>query len=821
MGLFDAIKGILNPEIISTYEEIINSHSEAFRRWKGRQIVGTFSSTYNFSPSYNDKYYIATHKSEILRVEQEIAEEKAFEKRKQEVINAASKYPHAFYALVKRLGLSSIPGITVTLPGERKSKYAKKQAEQAQQQKTNPNKSVKSVLDYIDIDSINRLGSFINTSSPYSGKKVERSIKTLDKEEYEKLYLHLYELADEERKIEVSLKKEDTVIKFEDEVLCDKKRLTYYKKFVDSKLVTTNVEEYCVAHLSQLDDFINDIIHSEYKRITMEYPLGAKYFEDGHRYSKIPKEENVVNNEMRIISLDDACKKYDELKKKYPIGVPALEKYYSYDDGKNSADLSIEEVVEREEEIKIFQIYAREAAFYANWEQTQIDFNSKCRKLRDSVLSGWGCYKYNIPFSKVKENGEEVKGELTVWQMFYNSFSEDESVDTSYYPKMGENRKLASQLLNNEVRYKSHIYDKIVNYIEELRKIYKNEDEIYIKFACTGLENRKEVIEYQFKYLKTELDKRGIKHSLVQKSPIFIEDQVRYVVIDLVTTNEQLRENVSMLLDAKRYCRKYCSKEIRFNCFSDIVYITVLKGYDKQEMIALNKAKEHEIKMKAEEKRKQEEEEIRKEKERQQEEQRKQNEILSLRSCVSSWDTLFLTLPYNYLLPYYPTSCDFEANNEEWNDRWLVWNFKNTPGKTNLLQHEQALSNLIPRLTRLLQDTFGLDLPKLTLVCIPAASRINNDARYRDFSERLVRITGMENAFGHIQIVKDAVPKHLGGTGIPVLQFDESFFKDKYVILFDDIITKGNSMLRFKNKLESCGATVIAGVSIGKTHHER
>lgn len=101
MGLFDAIKGILNPEIISTYEEIINSHSEAFRRWKGRQIVGTFSSTYNFSPSYNDKYYIATHKSEILRVEQEIAEEKAFEKRKQEVINAASKYPHAFYALVK------------------------------------------------------------------------------------------------------------------------------------------------------------------------------------------------------------------------------------------------------------------------------------------------------------------------------------------------------------------------------------------------------------------------------------------------------------------------------------------------------------------------------------------------------------------------------------------------------------------------------------------------------------------------------------------------------------------------------------------------
>ena len=48
-------------------------------------------------------------------------------------------------------------------------------------------------------------------------------------------------------------------------------------------------------------------------------------------------------------------KNMTNLKKKYPIGVPALEKYYSYDDGKNSVDLSIEEVVEREEEIKNFK----------------------------------------------------------------------------------------------------------------------------------------------------------------------------------------------------------------------------------------------------------------------------------------------------------------------------------------------------------------------------------------------------------------------------------------------------------------------------------
>ena len=79
----------------------------------------------------------------------------------------------------------------------------------------------------------------------------------------------------------------------------------------------------------------------------------------------------------------------------------------------------------------------------------------------------------------------------------------------------------------------------------------------------------------------------------------------------------------------------------------------------------------------------------------------------------------------------------------------------------------------------------------------------------------------MKNGYGYIEIIKDATPKHLGGTGVPTLQFDENYFKGKKILLFDDIITKGNSMLRFKQKLESLGATIIAGISIGKTKHER
>ena len=103
MGLFDSILGVFNPDVISKYKNLVNNHPEAFRRWKGKQIVGTLSQCFDFEPTYSDKSYIASHEKEILAFEAIIAEEKAFEKRRQKVIKAASDYPHAFVVLLLSL----------------------------------------------------------------------------------------------------------------------------------------------------------------------------------------------------------------------------------------------------------------------------------------------------------------------------------------------------------------------------------------------------------------------------------------------------------------------------------------------------------------------------------------------------------------------------------------------------------------------------------------------------------------------------------------------------------------------------------------------
>ena len=123
----------------------------------------------------------------------------------------------------------------------------------------------------------------------------------------------------------------------------------------------------------------------------------------------------------------------------------------------------------------------------------------------------------------------------------------------------------------------------------------------------------------------------------------------------------------------------------------------------------------------------------------------------------------------------------------------------------------------------LLSTFSGYSLKYLTLVCIPASSQAKTKARYEEFSSIICEESGMINAYPHITVTEERLEKHLGGTNTDTdkLSFDEDFFKGKYVLLFDDIITSGDSMRTFQRKIEALGATVVGGLCLGKTKHER
>ena len=284
------------------------------------------------------------------------------------------------------------------------------------------------------------------------------------------------------------------------------------------------------------------------------------------------------------------------------------------------------------------------------------------------------------------------------------------------------------------------------------------------------------------------------------------------VVVELISTNERLITTCKKLIDSYK---KACPK---------ITYVSLCKGYSKSEMTDLiNREKQK----KEQEKRARREEEERKERERL-EKKRKEEECLKLKQnlqhSVQNWETICGIIKYSYLFNYYPTTCDFDATESEWDNRWLVWNFKNTPGKTSTSAHTDALNNVVPRLKKLLINTFGLhNLKELVLVCIPASSQQKTSLRYKEFSQMLCSETGMTSAYDKMTVTSERIAKHLGGTASSMngVEFDNDFFKGKFVILFDDIVTKGNSMLAFKRKMEELGAIVVGGLSIGKTTHMR
>ena len=178
-----------------------------------------------------------------------------------------------------------------------------------------------------------------------------------------------------------------------------------------------------------------------------------------------------------------------------------------------------------------------------------------------------------------------------------------------------------------------------------------------------------------------------------------------------------------------------------------------------------------------------------------------------------SWDLTKLGKPY-YFFFYYISKwlSETEAFSKESIDiQKMIWKFKDGINQQNFT--ELVIEKI--------KNSFD-NVDNLTFACIPASTTYSNISRFKSFSKNVCDVLGINNAFDHIKIIKEKSPKHV--TNIEnycVLDFDKDFFRGKSVILFDDVVTKGNSMRRFISQLENIGAKVLGCISIGRTYYER
>lgn len=500
--------------------------------------------------------------------------------------------------------------------------------------------------------------------------------------------------------------------------------------------------------------------------------------------------------------------KYLSLKHKYPHGIATFEKRYIGSRLK-------EDVISNEMTLDKYEKYFHECDFYQTWNEAHKKFTQQSRNLSEECFKTWGCYTYDVIEVGSDEVGTSQKFSFKIWEHFCESFCRNATLDYSTRKNVKLNYTQLNEFLGNKRYFNTPVYDKVLTFIKSLP------DKVLVVFGNSNLSDGHTILnEFHFKYLRSLLSQEGYDYvDIDNMSGILGSKAQNIVIVELITSNDILKNNCKYLLDLAKE-RKPC-----------ITYVSLLKEYSSDEMTSIIKSDEKKLQQLKEEERR--EQEAKAEAERQRMEfVKKQKEILEmhkqssmrLKSCVASWTTVPRSnIPYSYLLNYYPTTCDFEATSDEWDDRRLVWNFKNTPGKTSEMQHEMALDEIIPRISRKLRETFGADLKYLTLVCIPASSQLKTQLRYEEFSERICQDTGMSNAYAHIKISGERGAKHAGEdtTGNISYTLEKDYFSGRNILLFDDVVTKGDSMRSWKQKMELCGSSVIAAVSIGLTTHER
>ena len=466
------------------------------------------------------------------------------------------------------------------------------------------------------------------------------------------------------------------------------------------------------------------------------------------------------------------------------------------------------------------------------WSKDQHDFAEKCVEIAKRTMPGFGYYKYLFPISTITQKGMPTDMNMLIWQHFPSAICLDDQLDYTNVQHVKDNLDNLPQFKTKSRYFNESVSKKIVAFVKELQR----DDEVLVYLNYNLKDWTAEALNYHYNGIIFGL---GPSHLVTSPTNLPVGNDHKHwenrlkrkiVIIDMMTTNDWLKWNCTHVFENLRDKQPL------------IAYISLLKCYDKQEMLdIINKANIEAEKKAAEERAKEEErkrieaEEARKKAAELAEKKRLEAERARLKVASKDilmnkpkeWTHLYDNFYYTWLFYYYPTTCDFAANEEEWNNRYTVWDFKNDPDKHISIQdHEDTLNDIIPQIKQKLCDTFGEEyLQFITLVCLPASTNVKNKARYEEFSQRLCETTGMGNAYPHIHIVKDGMskkdPNNLSGHSIqPEVSFDD-WFCDKYVLLFDDVITKGGTMLRYKNLMEKMGANVIGGMSIGKTKHER
>ena len=539
-----------------------------------------------------------------------------------------------------------------------------------------------------------------------------------------------------------------------------------------------NIKKIIVRELSSLDIYIRRTVEDTYSSMSNKFPVALEIYEYQHKnYSKF----QIVVHEKDVEKLNEIVKEKNQTFEDIKAKCPHLDLFietYGLNPEKGDRLQLLNNVIDN---VELAERFEKHLILLQDIKEV----NSKVAKsIKDLGICNRCSYETFL------DNDKKIA--LPISHYFCRALVDDVDVVQG----------ALKPLRNDKIKYKQDIQDKIFKILSIIKQ-HANKPDIYI-----FNDEVKEVDESSI-----SIKPYFLFNNVIER----IEEELETTVFTSLSSFEELTINfelggnltlniISPFLMAGEET-KISNRLLRLfkSDFPHINFISYTKVLSEIELENVQRKKEEELHKL----------EILK------------NDLENFNSKLNIWDKIH-SLPYFSFYYYYPTTCDWEATTHDWDIRNLVWNFKFNPINREI--NDFDYSNKVEADGRVLADLkYALlqifdkeELGRITFFCVPASTQEVNERRYAKFSQNVCNELGMINAYKYLNFVQDATgAKHLGGEGNKVLNIDNKFFKNKIVIIFDDIITTGNSILKFKELLEDVGAHVIAALSIGKTKHEK
>lgn len=269
--------------------------------------------------------------------------------------------------------------------------------------------------------------------------------------------------------------------------------------------------------------------------------------------------ENTEKQEKERIEQEKLVRtKYNEIKNRYPDGLNCWKQTYP-----NATEV---EIVLNYSNI----IILNEKHLTEKWKQEQCSFAKLCHT-KIATMPHCSYYQYNIDFPK-NCNVKTINAQYYIWQFCFSEFCSEEDLDYTYFQQIKDNYEY--------IKSGDYYYDYANRFVEPKSYISKE-----IRRFAKSLNTPIEIIltednlgeNPQMYILHSDLNIVGCK--TIRWGDIDNINSKYIIIIDTITTNEQLKRN----------CELICQKHQKLRpC---ITYISLMKELSREEMQGLINSK--------------------------------------------------------------------------------------------------------------------------------------------------------------------------------------------------------------------------------------